>query len=38
MRKETKSKTYKATVRPIVTYALEIRAGEKKNKYWKEIR
>jgi hypothetical protein len=26
MRKETKSKIYKATVRPIMTYALETRA------------
>ena len=32
MRKETKSKIYKATVRPIMTYALETRADTSKTR------
>jgi hypothetical protein len=39
MRKETKSRIYKATVRPIMTYALEARAETSKpDTCWKQMR
>jgi hypothetical protein len=39
MKKETKSNIYKATVRPIMTYALETRAETTKpDKCWKQMR
>ena len=39
MRKETKSKIYKATVRPIKTYALEeVQKNQNSDICWKQMR